>query len=195
VVSVAPGAIFDLNSYNETIGGLGGNGNVTLGNGTLTVGATGASGSFGGILSGQRRDGQDCAGIQTISATNTYLGATTVAAGTLAIANVATLGTGPVVMAGGTLQLTATRDTVNGILSNGFVLSSNSIVQNTASATAGTRNLPFGGSVIATNGTLTLQSITSGNFTNVMNLRFHGSITNFHPAIVFDIRIAASAVE
>ena len=191
-VSVATGATFDLNNFSETIGNLAGAGSVTLSNATLTFSS--GSGSFSGTISGNGGLTKIGSGTQTITATNNYHGTTLISGGTLAVGPTAVLGDGTINLNGGTYQTTGTRDLTNGILQNALVLSSNSIIQNSTSATAGTRNLPFAGSLSGTSGTLTLQNIATGNFTNVLHLRIHGVVTNFALPIVFDNSLAASAV-
>ncbi|MES2594756.1 MAG: autotransporter-associated beta strand repeat-containing protein [Verrucomicrobiota bacterium] len=82
-VSVASGAIFDLNNLNGIIGSLAGAGNVTLGSGTLTTGGDNTSTTFSGVMSGTGGLTKTGSGVFTVSGTNTYSGATTINAGTL----------------------------------------------------------------------------------------------------------------
>jgi len=192
-VTVNSGGLLNLNNFNETVSALAGSGTVNLGSGSLSL-SGGSSATFSGSISGTGGFTKNGASTETISATNYYHGPTLLTSGTLAIANVATLGDGPLLLAGGIFQLTGTRDVTNGLLVNAFVLASNTIVQNTTSATAGTRNLPFGGTVIATNGTLTIQNIATGNYTNILNVRFYGAVSNFTQPIVFDNSLAGSQV-
>ena len=51
-VTVAGGATFNLNNFAETVGSLGGAGNVTLGTGTLTTGGNNTSTTYSGVMSG-----------------------------------------------------------------------------------------------------------------------------------------------
>ncbi len=191
-VSVDSGATLDLASNNATIANLSGNGNVTLGTGTLTInGATGTD-TFGGAISGSGGLTFDGGLTQILTGTNSYNGPTTLTSGTLAVAAPASIGSGQLLLQGGTFQTTGTRSVTLEVLSNDFVLAADSIVQNTTSAAGGTRNLPFGGAVVATNGTLTIQNIATAN-TNVIYLRFTGSVTNFAQPIVFDNSLAGSS--
>jgi autotransporter-associated beta strand protein len=81
-VSVASGATLALNNFNQTIAGLSGGGDVTLGSATLTV-QNAASHQFDGVISGTGGLTKSGSGTLTLAAANTYTGATTVNAGTL----------------------------------------------------------------------------------------------------------------
>jgi autotransporter-associated beta strand protein len=107
-VTVASGATLDLNGFNSTVAGLGGNGTVdsssTSFTPTLTV-SNSSDASFGGVV---QNSGQPVAfvktggGAQSLNGTNTYSGTTTVSNGTLFVNGV--LGTNTVKVAGGTLS-------------------------------------------------------------------------------------------
>jgi autotransporter-associated beta strand protein/YVTN family beta-propeller protein len=84
--SVATGAILDLNGFNQTIGSLGGPGNVTLGSATLTTGNDGTSTTFSGAISGPGGLTKSGSGTLALSGVNAYTGATNVNAGTLTVA-------------------------------------------------------------------------------------------------------------
>ncbi|MBZ9738665.1 autotransporter-associated beta strand repeat-containing protein [Mesorhizobium sp. CO1-1-4] len=75
-VDVATGATLDLNNFGNTVGALGGTGNVTLGTARLTIIGNGAT--FSGIISGASAGGVTLtAGTQTFSGcNNTYSGST-----------------------------------------------------------------------------------------------------------------------
>lgn len=87
VLSNTAGAIFDLAGSNETIGSLAGGGaaggNVTLGSGTLTVGADNTSTTFSGVISGTGQLVHAGSGILTLAGANTYSGGTTIESGAL----------------------------------------------------------------------------------------------------------------
>ncbi|XHS77015.1 autotransporter-associated beta strand repeat-containing protein [Burkholderiaceae bacterium UC74_6] len=81
------GATLDLNGFNQTIGSLAGGGstggNVTLGAGTLSTGGNNTSTSYAGVISGSGGLTKNGSGVQTLSGTSTYSGATTINAGTV----------------------------------------------------------------------------------------------------------------
>ena len=112
----------------STSGNVAGGGVGVLANATLTVNETGAT-SFNGVLSDGPNDtgtgntalsyyklllAKTGAGTLTLTAANSYTGATTISAGTLSISSDANLGTSPssatpgqLVLSGGTLETTA----------------------------------------------------------------------------------------
>jgi fibronectin-binding autotransporter adhesin len=79
------GAIFDLNSFTETIGGLAGSGKVTLGGGALIAGANNSGTTYSGVISGTGSFTKIGTGTMIVSSANIYSGITTVGAGTLQI--------------------------------------------------------------------------------------------------------------
>jgi outer membrane autotransporter protein len=82
-LSVLAGAIFDLNSFDQSIGSLAGAGSVTLGTATLTTGNDNTSTDFSGIISGLGALTKVGTGTQTLSGANTYAGTTAVNGGSL----------------------------------------------------------------------------------------------------------------
>lgn len=87
VLANTSGAVFDLNGSSETIGSLSGGGtsggNVTLGSGTLTVGADNTSTTFSGVISGTGQLVHNGSGTLTLAGVNTYSGGTTITAGAI----------------------------------------------------------------------------------------------------------------
>ena len=89
-VTIAAGSALDLNGAPQMIGSLAGEGNVMLGNGTLTVNST-ADSSFAGVISGDGGSLVKAGGnTLTLTGASTYSGTTTVTGGTLQ-GNTATL--------------------------------------------------------------------------------------------------------
>jgi autotransporter-associated beta strand protein len=104
----AAGTTLDLNGFNQQLtaiaGGGASGGNISLGNGTLTVSGNGST--FGGILSGTGSLFKIGSGNQILAGANTY-GSTTISNGTLTVINSSGsgVGSGSLFIAGGTLQI------------------------------------------------------------------------------------------
>ena len=95
-ITVGTSGVFDVNGNVETIDGLtaaGSTASVTLGSGSLTIGAGGATATFAGVISGSGGSLVKAGGsTQTLTGANTYSGATTINAGTLQLGNGGTTG-------------------------------------------------------------------------------------------------------
>ncbi|MCB1129613.1 MAG: autotransporter-associated beta strand repeat-containing protein [Verrucomicrobiae bacterium] len=105
------GGKLDLNSFNNTIGSLGGDepdAQVLLGTATLTTGGTNADTTFPGVISGTGGLTKVGAGTFTLTGTNTYTGDTTVSAGVLAVDGDALADSGKLVISGGKVAPTGT---------------------------------------------------------------------------------------
>jgi autotransporter-associated beta strand protein len=76
------GGTFDLNGFDRTITNLSGSGGLVLGSAELTLNQA-VSGTFSGPISGTGRITKTGSGTLTLVGTNSYLGGTTVNAGTL----------------------------------------------------------------------------------------------------------------
>lgn len=112
--NVTDNATLEMNTFSDTIGALSGAGFVQASGGvpvTLTVGATGSSATFSGLI--REFNGSTVAltktgsGTETLSGANSYTGLTTINAGTLAYGADNVLGTGDVTINGGRLDLGA----------------------------------------------------------------------------------------
>ena len=82
-IVIAPGATFDLGGFSQTVGGLSGNGAISLGTATLTTGANNASTTLGSAISGTGSLVKQGTGTLTLTGVNAYTGGTTLFAGTL----------------------------------------------------------------------------------------------------------------
>ncbi|KPF81967.1 hypothetical protein IP70_22515, partial [alpha proteobacterium AAP38] len=109
-VTVASGATLTVSS-NDTVGSLSGAGTVALGSSLLTFGGNNTSTSFDGTITGSNGGSikKQGTGTFSLSGTNSFVGGTDLAAGTIVASAVGALGTGGVSFAAGTtLDLAAT---------------------------------------------------------------------------------------
>ena len=90
--TVAGGATLDLNHFNQTIGSLAGDGNVTLGSATLTTGGDNTSTTFAGGISGTGGLIKTGSGIMTLTGINSYTGGTAINGGVLQLGDTDTTG-------------------------------------------------------------------------------------------------------
>ncbi len=115
-VNITMPAAFDLNNVSDAIDALSGDGDVLLGAGTLTFGASDGDGTFAGIISGAGGLVKIGAGRQTLQTKtgpmgeflpNTYQGGTAINAGVLRIENDGNLGNpaGAITFNGGELEI------------------------------------------------------------------------------------------
>ena len=103
---------FAAGNTNSTLGGLAGAGGLALATAasepvTLTVGNNNQSTTYSGNLSGAGGLTKIGGGVLTLTASNSYANGTTIAGGTLRIVNSYALGSGPLLLAGGTLGFSA----------------------------------------------------------------------------------------
>ncbi len=133
-VTISNAALLDLNTYSNSIGALSGGGTVDTvagGTATLMVGNNNDSGTFNGPI--QNSAGtlaliKGGTGTETLAASNSYAGATTINNGTLRAANANALGGSAVTVNAGSLDI-ATSVNVASIAGNG------NVVNNTTSTT------------------------------------------------------------
>ena len=117
--------------------------------------------SVSAILAGSGVLNKTTTGNVSLGAANTYTGDTTVSAGTLTIDSVgaSAMVLENLILAGGAIVLSTNRALANAII-NPLVLSANSTIQN-GDATTGATQLPYGGALSGTSGTLTIRNTTS----------------------------------
>jgi autotransporter-associated beta strand protein len=118
--TLSPNSDFEISSgatlyisEDQTIGSLGGGGNVTLGSHMLTANNDNASTAFSGIISGTGGLTKSGTGTLTILGVNSYSGATIVNAGSLAVTGSIAASSGVTVNSGGTLAGTGTVPTTS----------------------------------------------------------------------------------
>jgi fibronectin-binding autotransporter adhesin len=172
-----------------------GNGAFTL-TGTRTINVASNTLTIAGLISGSGgliKQGEGTLAL-TAPGGSDYSGDTTIAAGVTTIGASTTIGTGTLNLAGGALRLTGTRNTSTGILPNAINLTADTIIENTTTAAGGFRNLPFGGPVTASAGTLTIRNIAAANV-NTMHVRLHAGGINFSRPVVFDNSLAGSQTD
>jgi len=159
--------------------GAGGGAFDTNGNNATLAGAIGESSSGVGVLT------KIGPGTLTLSAANTYSGATVVSAGTLALSGAGTLGStsAMTLVGGGTLDLGGTMQTQNGgVLLNGGAIQNGTLTSTSFGAQAGTVSATLAGSgglIKSGDGTVTLTGVntyTGATTVNAGTLEVDGSI-------------------
>ena len=167
-LTLASGGSFDLAGFSDTIGSLGGAGNVALSTATLTTGA-GSGSSFSGIISGTGGLTKSGAATTfTLSGANTYTGATLVNEGTLAMGGVNRLSgsTDLTVAAGAVFLLNGNATLVSSLAGGGAV------TLDGGTLTTGATSSSFSGVLTGTGG---LVKSGTGNFTASGNSTYTGS--------------------
>lgn len=91
--NLSPLATFDVNGLSEAVGDIQGQGKITLGSGTLTVGGNGSDSDFYGVISGSGQLVKIGPETLTLSGANSFTGGTHVNGGTLWLNGAGTLGT------------------------------------------------------------------------------------------------------
>ena len=168
--------VFNLNGNNETIDALNSTNtaaSITLGAGTLTVGANNeGSFAYAGASSGTGGITKTGSGILTLSGANAYTGDTTIAAGRLLLSSNGSLASNSRIRLGDTIANSPTAGFTFGASGGGITLSNPMTVQASSSGTQGTRTLSgtavngntntYSG-VITLNTGLLVQSASSGS--------------------------------
>lgn len=82
-MNVGGAGVLDLNGFSQAVGSLTGSGLVSLGTGTLTVGAADTTSLFGGSISGDGGLAKTGGGLLALTGSNSYTGGTVVTGGVL----------------------------------------------------------------------------------------------------------------
>ena len=91
-VTVSTGAALALNNFNQTVGSLAGDGGVSLGTATLTLGGNNLSTNMSGVISGTGAVVKNGTGTLILAGNNTFSGNTTINGGTLQLGDGGTSG-------------------------------------------------------------------------------------------------------
>jgi autotransporter-associated beta strand protein len=161
-VTIANGSTVNLNGFNAAIGSLKGAGSVTFGTGaTLTTGGDHTSTTFSGVIGANGSLTKVGMGTLTLTGANTYGGPTTLMAGVLEVGNSAALGTGPLILSGGTLQALASITLAN----PSFTVSGPATLGGSSNITLALPGTLTGGNLLTVNntsGTVTLSGAIGG---------------------------------
>ena len=156
------GAVLNLNSFNQTIGSLGGAGNVMLGSAILTAGGNNANTTFSGAISGSGGLTKAGSGTLILSGSNGYTGVTNINGGTLEVDGAITSSSNVTVNGGGKLTGSGTVDP------NTITIASGATFAPGAPGVAGT-SMTVAGNLAFQSGAMYLVQInpTTASFANV----------------------------
>jgi autotransporter-associated beta strand protein len=172
------GGTFDLAGRNQTVGALSGSGAITLGSGTLTAGSDTAASAFGGVISGTGNFAKQGSQTLTLSGNNTYTGATTIDAGTLAmgVVNALSATTALTINAGGALDLVDFSQTIGSLAGAGTVTVSGGLGAVVLTVGGNNSSTVFSGTIENTGGALGLVKTGTGTLTLSGNNSFAGGV-------------------
>jgi autotransporter-associated beta strand protein/T5SS/PEP-CTERM-associated repeat protein len=183
--TVASGGTLNLASFNQSIGSLAGAGSVALGAATLTTGNDNTSTTFSGTISGSGSLIKVGTGTLTLAGANAYTGDTTLAGGTLSLANNQALGSGPLTTTGSVV------DYANGVsIANAIVINSNTTQLQVLSGSA-----TQAGAISELNGPRPLEKIGAGTLVLSGVNTYSGPTTVSGGMLVVTGSIANSAVK
>ncbi|SUW63943.1 AIDA-I autotransporter precursor [Buttiauxella agrestis] len=171
-VDIASGASLILNGYNQTLNGLTGTGNVSLGSAELGVDVAQGNDQFDGVITGSGSLSKQGSGTLSLGGTSSYSGGTTVEAGDLLLTQAQATGTGGVLINNeGTLELAFNDESFsNDISGSGKALVSGTDVAITGDNTAFAGLWDITGSAIVTQASqLGSASVTDDGLLNFNN--------------------------
>jgi autotransporter-associated beta strand protein/T5SS/PEP-CTERM-associated repeat protein len=182
--TVASGGTLNLASFNQSIGSLAGAGSVALGAATLTTGNDNTSTTFSGTISGSGSLIKVGTGTLTLAGANAYTGGTTLAGGTLSLANNQALGSGVLTTTGSVV------DYASGVsIANAIVINSNSTQLQVLSGSA-----TQAGAISELNGPRPLEKIGAGTLVLSGVNTYSGPTTVSGGALIVTGSIANSPV-
>jgi autotransporter-associated beta strand protein len=192
---VAAGATFDLNGFNAALGSLSGGGTVSAPSTpirTLAVGLDNSSTAFGGVIQGGMNMTKVGSGTFTLAGVNSYTGATSVLAGTLAQGIDNAVPPSPCfVAAGATVDLGGFNATVGSLAGGGTVSIPPDPVR-TLTTGLDNSSTAFGGVI---QGGLNLTKVGAGTFNLTGVNTYTGATSIFAGAVLVNGALApASAV-
>lgn len=158
-----------LLSAHAVAGSLSGNGLISLGNFTLTVGGTTQDSVFSGVISGAGGLVKTGSNVLTLSGANTFTGLTTVSGGTLTLGHASNTLVGDITLTGGTLNVD-NPDTVGLVtLISGMIAGDSTLTSgSTFDVRSGTVSTALGGAVGLTKTTAGTVTLSGDNtFTGV----------------------------
>jgi len=150
------GATFNLASFDNTVGSLGGSGAVTLGSGTLTTGSS-QSTTWSGDISGTGGLIKTGSTIFTLASGQSYTGPTTVQQGTLqaGATNVITASSGVTIDSGATFDINSFDNTIGSLSGNGAVtLGTGTLTTGSGQSTTWAGDISGGGGLVKTGETI-----------------------------------------
>ena len=183
------GATFDLNNFNQNVGGIAGSGTISLGSANLSVGNRGTNTTFSGnIVDGGLVGSLTKVGGATLmlGGTNTYTGVTSVQQGALQVGVTNTAGDetdagsliSPVSVENGSAFFVTENSTVAVATGNTIVtMTDNNRLGNSGTLTGG--NNFTGVSAINNNNVLTDNTITVGNDSTGIRVVSNNLVANF----------------
>ncbi|AWH88259.1 autotransporter-associated beta strand repeat-containing protein [Limnobaculum parvum] len=165
-LTVAGGATFDLNNFDQQVNNLNGGGNVVLGEASLSTNHSVES-TFSGVISGAGSLNKSGDGTLRLTGDNSYVGGTTISNGTLQLGNGGTSGS---VIGNITDNGTLVFDRSNDHLYNGVISGSGNVVQQGSGTLFIDKNQTYQGTTDINAGALVLLKesvLTSANTVTV----------------------------
>jgi fibronectin-binding autotransporter adhesin len=183
LVTLSGSSVFDLDGHNlsiPTLSGTGGTiGNLGGGNVTLTI-SDGNTSTFGGVIqntTGTLALTRAGTGTLLLTGTNTYSGGTTISGGVLRMGNTSALGSGPLTINGGMLDLNGNNLTIPNLSGTGGIIDDPGPGGNMTLTVNGGSVATFAGVIQNTLGTIALTRSGTGTLILTGNNTYTGGTT------------------